>query len=335
MNNQRTFSVVVPVYNEEENIERCLSSIVNANCQTDRLEVLVVDGMSDDATREIVREYERTTPQVRLLDNPDRTTPRAMNVGFTESINDVIILLSGHSWIARDFFSQIDEVFDERAPDADVVGGVMVPEPTGYFESAVTGALTSALGSSSTRFQSTEGYVETVNFGAYRREVINDVGQMDETLPRAQDYEYNRRVREHGYSIYQYPEIQVMYRPRSSPKKLAKQYFGNGYWKAHVFQQYNTYSRLTRLRSQTALTVGGLLILFTLLSPGAVAILVATGILYSTMLVLSTKRTIEKNEQLNAKHGPGTICALIIMHVSYTLGFLYALIDESGPGAEK
>lgn len=328
MDNQRTFSVVVPVYNEEKYIEQCLSSIENADCQADRLEVLVVDGMSDDATRRITQEYEKSYPSIQLLDNPERITSQAINIGFDRSANDVIILLSGHSWIPSDFFEKIDEAFDERAPDADVVGGVMVPEPTGYFESSVTGALTSSLGSSSTRFRPTEGHVETVNYGAYRREVISDVGGMDVTLPRAQDYEYNRRVREHGYCIYQYPEIRVMYSPRSSPVTLAKQYFGNGYWKARVLEQYDSHPRLTHLRGQSVLAIGSVLLILLILFPAAVTILLIAGILYITIVALSAKRSLEENKRLCISHFPGIVCTLIVMHIAYTLGFLYRLVNQ-------
>ena len=266
MSDRRTYSIVVPVYNEEDDIDRCLSSLLDTGCHADRMEVLVVDGMSDDATRDIVNEYEFAHQSIRLLNNPDQTTPHAINIGFAESTNDIVVLLGGHSWVPPDFFTRIDEAFDERAPDADVVGGVMIPEPTGYFEAAITGALTSPLGSSSTRFQPEEGYVETVNYGAYRHDVVDDVGGMDIDLPRAQDYEYNRRIRERGYRIYQYPRIRVMYRPRSSPRKLVKQYFGNGYWKAHVFEEYGEYPLSARMVGQSVITLGGLLFVLAVLS---------------------------------------------------------------------
>ena len=329
MSDERTYSIVVPTYNEENDIEQCLTSLLDAKCDADRLEVLVVDGMSEDATRDIVHEYEGTHSAVRLLDNPDQTTPHAINIGFTESTNDIVVLIGGHSWVPNDFFERIDQAFDERAPDADVVGGVMVPAPTGYFESAVTGALTSRLGSSSTRFRPVEGYTETVNYGAYRRDVIEEVGPMDVGLPRAQDYEYNRRVIEHGYRIYQYPEIRVMYRPRSSPRKLVKQYFGSGYWKAHVFEQYGDYPLPIHTVGRGALAVGGLLLVFAALSTAVLGGLLAVGGIYSVLVLLSANGAIANNEQLTARHGPGVVCALVGMHVSYAVGLLYGMVDNS------
>ena len=162
-----------------------------------------------------------------MHDNQNRRTPDGINVGFKASSGEIVVLVGGHSTLPADFFRRVDQAF-ERAPDAGVVGGVMEPSPSTYFETAVSKALVSPLGASSSRFSEDEGYVETVNYGAYRQSVINEVGPMDTSLPRAQDYEYNRRVRDKGIKIYQYPKIRVAYEPRSTPKSLMMQYFGNG-----------------------------------------------------------------------------------------------------------
>jgi len=75
-------TIVIPTRNEAGFIGRCLNSIFSADPVTGGMEVLVVDGLSDDGTRQIVEEWVQKQPILRLLDNPQRIVPTAMNIGI-------------------------------------------------------------------------------------------------------------------------------------------------------------------------------------------------------------------------------------------------------------
>jgi len=307
-----SISVIIPTYNEERTIENCLDALISADYE-DRKEILVVDGRSEDRTRDVVSSYERDHNCVSLLDNPGQTTPHGINVGLENATGDVVSFISGHSVVTERFFSNIVAAFD-RAPDADVVGGRMVPSPDTYFEHSVAAALVSRLGSSSSRFRPVEGYVETVNFGAYRREVIETVGKMDTDLPRAQDYEYNMRVRAAGFRLYQYPELRISYVPRSTPLALAKQYYGNGYWKANVFDKLDNYPLPPRVCGLAMLLLGSATI-------PLLPLVLGTYLVIINLVAISSIRAAEIDAGL--KHILGTVLALSIMHSSFALGILH------------
>lgn len=316
-----TYSVVVPVYNEETTIKCCLDSLLATDLAFPQLEVLVVDGLSEDKTREIVRGYSDEYESVRLLDNPDRTTPTGMNVGAAASQNDAIVLLSGHSHVDPDFFEQMTATFTEHAPGADVVGGQMVPQGDRCIEHAIAIALTTPIGSSSTRFEPVEGYVETVNFGAYRRYVWEDVGKVDPSLPRGQDYEYNRRVREHGYRIYQNPLIKIYYTPRSSFVELARQYYGNGLWKTRVYRQYDDYPVAPKfLTLFGVITILGFVVGI-ITNPVLVGFVGVSTLLYLLLVVLISVRALWRSDD-DVRLLPFIVVALVVMHVTFGLGLV-------------
>jgi len=87
-------SIVIPCRNEREFIGKCLDSVLNNDFPKEELEILVVDGMSEDGTREIVTEYARRFPFIRLIDNPHRVTPYALNIGIAASRGEIVMRLS-------------------------------------------------------------------------------------------------------------------------------------------------------------------------------------------------------------------------------------------------
>lgn len=320
-----SFSVVVPTYNEEASISSTLDSILSAHHPTQDLEILVVDGRSKDSTREIVRKYTEQHTSISLYDNPNQDTPDAINIGFEQSSGDIVVLVGGHSTVPRDFFTGICQAFD-CAPQAGVVGGLMEPSPSTYFETGVAIALTTPIGASSKRFSEYEGYVDTVNYGAYKRETIEKVGLMNTSLPRAQDYEYNRRARNEGIKIYQYPSISVKYKPRSNPRTLASQYFGSGYWKTLVFREYDYYPI-----SPTISAIGFLIVatMAVIITPVALAIT-----LYLILLFYSTVSNLHRVESAKIRHIPASITALMIMHSAFACGLLSGSLRKPRPDSE-
>lgn len=317
-----SFSVIIPVFNEADSIERALGTLLTADLPDVELELLIVDGQSTDGTREIVSGYVERYDGVRLLDNEQRTTPTGFNVGFEAATNDIVVLMSGHASVAEDFFIEIIDIFENRAPDCDVAGTTVTVASSGFVQTSVAGALMTRFGAGSNRFNRYAGYVETVSFGAYKRRVIETVGEMDPQLPRGQDYEYNKRCRELGFSIYQSEQSTVKYEPRGTYSSLFAQKFGNGRGKAQIF-----------LRGQSpfhrGLPVLGLIgaLVFALVDI-TLCVLISSllGLSYLAVMGVSSVETVRDRDGLEYTHLPGMLLALVCIHAGFTLGFCLELV---------
>ena len=98
--------VIVPVRNEEKKINQCLNSIIKQDYPREKFEVLIVDGMSTDKTRDIVKKYVNCNSNFKLMENPKKIAPSALNIGLINSKGDIIIRVDGHCYINEDFISK-------------------------------------------------------------------------------------------------------------------------------------------------------------------------------------------------------------------------------------
>jgi glycosyltransferase involved in cell wall biosynthesis len=226
-------SIIIPCRNEGEFIGPCLESILANDYPKDRLEVLVVDGMSDDDTRARAEEYAQRYPFIRVLENPRRTAPAALNIGLAQARGEVIMRMDAHSEYVRDYISRLVLALEESG--ADNVGGRYATRPGD--NSAVAAAIALALshpfgvGNAYYRLEVSERReVDTVPYGCYRREVFQRLGGFDEELIRNQDLEFNLRLRRQGGKILLVPDVVCYYRARRSLAKFAYMNFLNGYF---------------------------------------------------------------------------------------------------------
>lgn len=233
MNELPFVSVIIPCRNEGAFIGPCLDSLLASDYPRDRLEVLVIDGMSDDKTREVVEEYYSSHPFIRLIDNPARRTPQALNAGIREARGEVIVRVDAHAHFDESYISKCVHHLLESG--ADNVGGIMVTLPRD--ETAIGRSIVLALnhrfgvGNSYFRVHSpAPKWVDTVFGGCYRREVFEKVGMFNEKLLRGQDMEFNRRLGQAGGRILLVPEIVSYYYARSDMLTFMKHNFTNGEW---------------------------------------------------------------------------------------------------------
>lgn len=226
-------TVIVPCRNEASFISRCLDTIVANDYPKDRMEVLVVDGLSEDGTRSIVLDYALRYPFIRMLDNPERITPTALNAGIRQSQGDSILWMSAHNAYQVDYISRSVEA--QARYDADNVGGIIRARPRretflGY---AIVEALGSRFGVGNSHFRTHPKDVhpaDTVFGGCYRRGVFERVGLFNENLVRGQDMEFNLRLRRAGGKILVVPGIVSEYFARSEPWGFLEHTFINGVW---------------------------------------------------------------------------------------------------------
>ena len=224
-------SVLVPVLDEEDYIIDCLESVAEGHYPLSRLEVLVIDGGSSDGTTNLVQTYIFRHPWVRLLYNPGRTVPAAMNLGIAEARHDILVWLGAHAVYAPEYL--IRSVSILQSENCAAVGGIIQPEGKTLLGSAIANATSSWFGTGRAPYRhATERMtVDTVFAGCWHKKDLLAIGGFDEAWVHNQDYELNHRLRSQVGPIILDPEIRCRYYCRETLGALAKQYFQYGYWR--------------------------------------------------------------------------------------------------------
>ena len=235
-------SIVVPCYNEAETIGHLLEALARQDLGRGEMEVLVSDGMSDDGTRTIVEQAaaERKDLSIRIVDNPTRSIPAALNRAIEAARGETLVRLDAHSIPSDDYVRRCLEVLE--ATGAANVGGVWEIRPggRGWMAKAIARAASHPLGAGDARYRirGAPGEVDTVPFGAFRRRWVERVGFFDETLLANEDYEFNHRLRRAGGKVWFDPSIRSIYFARRTLTELWRQYSRYGYWKARMLLRY-------------------------------------------------------------------------------------------------
>lgn len=259
-------SVIMPVRDEGRHIAAALQSVLTQDYPSELVEVLVVDGGSTDDTRDRVLGV--GDPRVRVLDNPRGVVPTALNIGLAESAGAVIVRVDGHCTLPDGYLRACVDLLAETG--ADCVGGVITTVGHTTMARAIAAAQSSPFGVGNAAFRTgrpVAGPVDTLAFGAYRREVFDRIGGFDEELVRNQDDEFNLRLTGSGGTIWLDPSLRSTYSSRATLGGLWRQYHGYGLYKVRVAQKHR---RLPSGRSAVpALFVAGV--------SGSAALSIATG----------------------------------------------------------
>lgn len=279
----QTVTVVVPIRNEEKHIAACLKSLIAQTYPSDLYEVIVVDGRSSDGSRAVMEEYCRDHANVRVLDNPTGIVPCGMNIGIQSSQADIVVRADGHTVYPPDYVNNCVKYLERTG--AENVGGpcLTVPANESFSARLVAAILTNPFGVGDSKFRTgtSEGYVETVPFGAFRRELFDRIGMYNEKLVRNQDNELNARIREAGGKIYQTPALRTEYHPVAGFRKFLKVTFKTSQW--HLFSmQENGRAMSARhmIPAMFVLAVTGLFVM-SWFSPLALRSLAALLVLYA------------------------------------------------------
>lgn len=211
-------TIIIPVYNEERYLGACLESIARGTYHPNKLEVLVVDGASEDRTRDVALSFERHFNRLVVIHNPDRLKPISLNMGIRQASADVIMRLDAHA--------QYDPLYIENSVrhlldgSAENVGGIReTARGTGALSVGIGESISHPFAAGDAQYRTGAGtgqprYVDTVFCGCYRREVFERIGLFNEQLVRAQDREFNARLRAAGGRILLDPSVRCTYYPR-------------------------------------------------------------------------------------------------------------------------
>jgi glycosyltransferase involved in cell wall biosynthesis len=229
-------SIIIPIRNEEAHIAACLDSVFSQDYPQELIEVILADGMSTDRTREIVRGYQKDHPALKLLDNPGKIAPTALNIAIKASAAAVIVRLDAHSTYPRDYVRRCVALLESTG--AGNAGGCFfnVPNGDGPWARPIARVTSSrfGVGGSAFRTSSKPGFADTVPFGTFRREVFDKLGGFDERLTRTQDWEFNQRLRRAGYKIAFDPSIRIEYRNQATLSGLCHQAYYTGMWNVYL-----------------------------------------------------------------------------------------------------
>ena len=230
-------SVVLPILNEELHLANAVNSILSQD-YAGSLEIILALGPSKDKTDEVAQRLASSDSRITIVKNPSGRTAAGLNLAINKSANPVIVRVDAHSELQRNYISLAIEIM--KSSGAVNVGGIMGAQGVSLFEKSVAAAMRSPLGVGASRFHTggQAGFVDTVYLGVFIRSAVIAVGGFDERFIRAQDWELNYRLRQVGGKIFFDPRLHVTYRPRSTVKALAKQYFEYGRWRRVVARRH-------------------------------------------------------------------------------------------------
>jgi cellulose synthase/poly-beta-1,6-N-acetylglucosamine synthase-like glycosyltransferase len=333
-------SVVVPCYQESAVIRQCLESIDANDFPKDRLEVLVVDGMSNDGTRAIIAEFAAAHPYIRMLDNPKRITPAGLNAGIAEAKGDVIMRMDAHADYPSNYISSLVSWLDRSG--ADNVGGVCVTAPTrdGALAKAIAFGMSHPIGVGDSYFRigaAQPRWVDTVPFGCYRREVFERIGGFDEDLIRDQDDELNARLIYAGGRILLAPDIVCRYFARDSLQKLWRMFYQYGYFKplaVKKLKHLTTFRQLAPPLLIVVLLISAVLAFWSVLAMAMLCLLLGS---YAGILTLGVWQASRDHGWLTAL---AVLPVFLTLHFGYGVGYIRGILDfwirrRSSGGATK
>jgi succinoglycan biosynthesis protein ExoA len=331
-----TISIVLPCYNEATCINRCLDSILANDYDFQRVEIIVVDGMSDDGTREIIESYCRRHHFIKLIDNIQRIKPAGNNLGIAASSNEYILIMDGHTAYPADYIKKV--IRGSILTGSDNYGGIVevLPQENTVMGRTLAAANTSpfAVGNAHYRIGSKKvRQVDTVPFGCFERTLFDRVGMFHPSLPRAEDRDMNARIKAAGGTIYLDPSVKCTYFIRSRLLTYLPWIYASGYWVFYAncytpvrFRSWRNYIPLLFLLYLLALLATSFLmgpLLFFIASIPLVMYLLL-NLIFSAQIALKTKELVS------------AVLALIVFpltHIAYGWGSLRGILRlvKAGP----
>lgn len=326
--NIKKVSVICPVFNEEKFIEACIMSIIEQDYPQDAMEIIFVDGRSTDHTTDIIRRYIQDYPFMKLIDNPERIVPYALNRGLQEAKGEVIMRLDGHCTYPTNYISELVKYLYQL--NADNVGGVWNTQPAKDTPVCQAIALASShpfgVGGSMHKIGVSKIIeTDTVPFGCYKREVFEKTGPFDTDLVRNQDDEFNGRLLNLGGKIYLIPQVIINYTARDTLCKMRQMYYQYGLYKPLVNKKLGapaTVRQFFPLLFLLGLLVGGICSIF---SPFILQLYTTILLIYLFVgIVVGSMGAIRTHQPLLVLLMP---YVFFNIHMSYGLGYLVGIFS--------
>jgi succinoglycan biosynthesis protein ExoA len=321
-------SVVIPCWNEQATIIKVLDSITQQSYPLDLTEVIIVDGLSTDGTREEVEKFFNSGSgiSVKMIDNPRKTIPSALNLGINAATGEIILRLDAHSFPSQDYIEK--SVIDLLAGKGANVGGIWKIKPggDGWIPRSIALAASNRLGVGDAYYRvgASEGAVDTVPFGIFYKETALKLGGFDESLLTNEDYEFNVRIRKSGGVIWLDPAIQSEYVARRNWRELSQQYWRYGYWKNRMLRMHPGTLRWRQALPPLFMILIFLLSLLSIGSEYARFILALVCGIYLVSLILASISSAASQKDM--KLILGIPISIATMHFCWGAGFLFGFL---------
>jgi glycosyltransferase involved in cell wall biosynthesis len=304
-----------------------LDSVLANEYPRDRLEVLIVDGMSDDGTRAVITDYAGRHPLIHLLDNPKRTTPHALNLGISRARGAIIMRMDVHAFYPPNYIAGLVDCMEQTG--ADSVGGSWLTQAgdTTIMARAIAAVLAHPFGNGNADYRFGTGRpreVDTLQCGCYRREVFQRLGLFDEDLLRSQDSEFTFRLLRAGGRVLLVPGVVAKYYARDSLGKLGRMFFQYGYFKPLVARKVGAVMTARQLVPALFVSSVGFAALF---APwfGAARVLLslALGAYVTADLIAAAMVT----RRAGVLVGLASSVVFPVVHLAYGVGYLLGTLD--------
>ncbi len=231
-------SILLPIRNEENFIGQTLKSIIEQDYPKEKLELVIADGDSNDGTISEINKLKKEFYNLKILYNKDKTMPKGFNLALNSSKSDIVLMFGGHSVLPKNYISK--SVENLKNNNSSCAGGVIEAIGDSFWGNVIARSISSVFGVGNVSFRlknSKSGYVNSIPFGCYKRSIFDTIGGLDEELIRNQDDEFNFRLTQSGYKIWQDSSLVIKYFCRLSLKKLFNQYLQYGFYKVRVIQK--------------------------------------------------------------------------------------------------
>lgn len=331
MSGSQCVSVICPIYNEEKHIKSCLQSLFKQDYPHDKMELILVDGMSCDGTREIIKQtIERGghDVRIRLVDNSKRIAASAMNIGIRCAEGDFIIRIDAHASYPENYISRL--IYAMQTYDVENAGGECrtLSGAGTHMARGISVALSTRFGMGTSYFRIGSDkmrYVDTVPFGCFRRELFDRIGLFDETLVRNQDDEFNGRIIRSGGKILLLPDIVVDYYGRTTLLSTWKMFYQYGFFKPKVAKKLGKPMTIRQFVPPFfVLTLLVSLLLIPFFPIYSICVLGAVIGLWLIAAVISASRHAKA-----VKVGLCAVVAYFTVHVAYGLGYIVGIFKSS------
>jgi succinoglycan biosynthesis protein ExoA len=325
MNPQIKVSVIIPCRNEVRHIEGCIRSAFTFKAPEGGFEVIVVDGMSNDGTRDILRQLQRNEyPELQVIDNPLKTVPHAMNLGIRKASGEYVIRIDARCFHPREYLLDLLEL--SRQTGADNVGGVLYPLPgRSFMGECIALAYRSriSMGGGLRAREDFVGETDTAYGGCFKKARLIEVGLYDEQMVRNQDDELSFRLREKGGRIFQSSRIQVVYYPRRFLGQVFQQFMQYGYWKVAVIERHPRQASLRHFMPAALVGTIGLGSILAFFHP---LLLMGWMALTGSYLILCGVESFRITPKGKPLHYFGIWTVIMTIHFGFGLGFLLNLL---------
>jgi glycosyltransferase involved in cell wall biosynthesis len=246
-------SVVIPCFNEERFIKQVLANLAD-QYDEDRYEIIVVDGMSTDDTRTVIESFKQERPEisVRVLDNPSRHIPAALNIGTSAARGEIIARMDAHAVPSPGYVRRCVETLGQERCGVVGMPCRVRPSANTLMSKAIASAVSHPFGIGDAKYRlNSQGpaieSVDTVAFACFKKSLWTELKGFSESLLTNEDYDFNYRVRSSGYDVKLNRSGFCDYFARATLSGLKTQYSRYGFWKARMVRLHPSSIKLRHL----------------------------------------------------------------------------------------